>query len=177
MRYLHVYTNNPYRPELVIDTKLKDREHIREASYLADKYGGNGYLSNHKRLESPFIERRQDTGEIKLSNCPKQLRDQYLVSFLDSLLSRGKDTKKRKMNPRSLSNLRPRKPWDSSTRPNRPSKVTAEQIDRAIELRDSGLSWRQIGNNLQLHHETLRSAIRRASHTAIPSSLSGPNRP
>jgi len=177
MRYLHVYTNNPYRPELVIDTKLKDREQIREAAYLAEKYGGNGYLTNHKRLESPFIERRQDTGEIKLSNCPKQLRDESLVTFLDSLLNRGKDIKRRQMNPRSLSNLRPRKPWDSSTRPNRPPKVTAEQIDRAVELRKEGLSWRQIGNNLHLHHETLRSAVRRSSQTAIPYSISGVNRP
>lgn len=167
MRYLSIYLPIHARPLIVIDTKLVNRELVREALYLADSYGGTGYLSNYKRLDAASFDRRLDTGEIKLTDVPERLNGDTLISFLEKLSHRGKDRAKRQMNPRSLANLRTGAAWNSTTRPVKPKTVSPEQIEHAQRLRNQGCSWRSVGDHIGVDHETLRSSIRRQSSNNI----------
>jgi DNA-binding NarL/FixJ family response regulator len=94
-------------------------------------------------------------------DIPKRLSTEEVISMLEALLQRGRDKKKRKMNPNSLANLRPTKPFTPGHSPSKPRKLTDEQLNEAIELRANGCSWRKVGDILKCNHQTVRSSLRR----------------
>ena len=163
MRYLTLVGQHP---TICIDQHNIDRASVLDAMYYADKFGSTALLSNYKNPYSAKWRRREDTGEILLSDIPKRLAGDDLMFELESMLRRGKDTKPRNMHPHSLANLRPRKPFSSSDRPQKPPKITKDQLLQAKLLREAGLSWRAAGDRLSVKHESLRSALRRQGSKA-----------
>ncbi len=74
--------------------------------------------------------------------------------------ARGKDKKPRQMHPNSLGNLRPAPRFTTAKRPCKKSKLTDDQLNEAIKLREYGFPWRLLGDRYGVSHDTLRLAIR-----------------
>jgi DNA invertase Pin-like site-specific DNA recombinase len=89
--------------------------------------------------------------------------------MLAGLQQRGKDKMKRKMNPKSLANLKPAKPFTTHDHPSKPRKLTDEQVAKAQELRSNGCSWRKVGDLLECNFQTVRSSLRRMKEKAANS--------
>ncbi|MDG1107289.1 MAG: hypothetical protein P8N60_01315, partial [Burkholderiaceae bacterium] len=137
-----------------------DRISVVDAIYYADCHGAHAYLSNYKQLLNSTFDRRADTGEIKLSDIPKRIEGEELLTMLEGLLTRGKDKQPRQMHPNSLANLCPAPRFSRANRPCKKRKLTDAQLDEAIKLRESGFPWRMLGDRYGVSHDTLRLAVR-----------------
>ena len=156
MRYLSVFIPmQPTKPIIVVDLNKPDRISVVDAIYYADCHGAHAYLSNYKQLLNSTFDRRADTGEIKLSDIPKRIEGEELLTMLEGLLTRGKD-----MHPNSLANLCPAPRFSRANRPCKKRKLTDAQLDEAIKLRESGFPWRMLGDRYGVSHDTLRLAVR-----------------
>lgn len=69
---------------------------------------------------------------------------------------RGKDTKPRKVNPKSLDSL---KSFNKNTRPNKPKTAPWESAPKAKELRQDGWTWKAIGQELGCKASTVRYMV------------------
>ena len=162
MRYLLICTNQLEKLQL-IDTVKTSRELVLEAIKDTDRFDAVGILSNYK---DPFTAKFQRTrsdnvdGVIKLSDRPQRYTGDELVSFLHSLLVRGKDKSPRKMSENSLRNLKPAQSWTRSTRPNKPRKITDDLIAIALRKREQKISWSTIGKQLGVNNRSLATAVR-----------------
>ena len=166
MRYLSIYiSNQPSTPITVIDLRHPNRRAVIDGIYYTDCHDAQGYLSNYKNIRKAFqkqkLKTRADTGEIKLSEFPLELEGAALLAKLESLQRRGKDQKRRCMHPNSLANLRPAAPFSKRNRPKKTSSITDEQLQQAIELRQSGCPWRVLGDKFGVNHDTLRLAVQK----------------
>jgi len=165
MRYLTIYDKTS--PIICIDLHKPKRKDIIDSIYYSDKYDLDGFQSNYKNIYTAQFKRTAESSDAVTSqqiawwDVPKRLSTQEVLILLESLLQRGQDKKKRKMNPTSLANLRPPKPFTSKSRPSKPRKLTDEQLDRALELRSHGCSWRMVGELMKCNFQTVRSSLRR----------------
>ena len=161
MRYLSVFIPmQPTKPIIVVDLNKPDRISVVDAIYYADCHGAHAYLSNYKQLLNSTFDRRADTGEIKLSDIPKRIEGEELLTMLEGLLTRGKDKQPRQMHPNSLANLCPAPCFSRANRPCKKRKLTDAQLEEAIKLRESGFAWRMLGDRYGVNHDTLRLAAR-----------------
>ena len=165
MRYLSLYVQAS--PVVCIDLKNPRRVDIINGIYYAEKFELEGFQSNYKNIYKAEFKRTADSSDPVTSRqivwweSVKRLSCQEVVSMLEELLRRGKDKKKRYMNPNSLANLKPAKLFTSTNRPAKPRLLSDEQLDRAIELRGNGCSWRKVGDLLGCNYQTVRSSLRR----------------
>ena len=161
MRYLSVFIPmQPTRPIAVVDLNKPDRISVIDAIYYTDFHYGHAYVSNYKNVLTAKFDRRSDTGEIKLYDIPKRIEGEELLTMLEGLLTRGKDKQPRKMHPNSLANLCPAPRFSRANRPCKKRKLTDEQLDEAIKLREAGFPWRMLGDRYGVSHDTLRLAVR-----------------
>jgi hypothetical protein len=161
MRYLSVFIPmQPTRPIAVVDLNQPDRVSVIDAIYYTDRHHGHAYLSNYTNIFTAKFDRRADTGEIKLYDIPTRIEGEELLTTLEGLLTRGKDKQPRQMHPNSLANLRPAPRFSRANRPCKKRKLTDEQLDEAIKLREGGFPWRILGDRFGVNHDTLRLAVR-----------------
>ena len=160
MRYLSVFIPmQPTKPIAVVDLNKPDRISVIDAIYYTDFHYGHAYLSNYKNIFTAQFDRRADTGEIKLYDIPKRIKGEELLTMLEGVLTRGKDKQPRKMHPNSLANLRPAPRFSRANRPCKKGKLSDEQLDEAIKLRETAFPWRMLGDRYGISHDTLRLAI------------------
>ncbi len=165
MRYLTMYLHD--QPIACIDLSKPARADIIDGIYYAEKFSLVGYQSNYKNIFKATFNRTADSGDnvtsrqIKQHDTPKRLSPEEVISMLEGFLQRGKDKGKRKMNPKSLANLKPAKPFTSVDHPSKPRKLSHDQIEKARELRSNGCSWRKVGDLLGCNCQTVRSSLRR----------------
>lgn len=174
MRYLSLYVQAS--PVVCIDLNKPRRVDIINGIYYAEKFELEGFQSNYKDIYKAEFKRTADSSDPVTSrqiiwcDVPKCLSSKVVIAMLEELLRRGKDKKKRKMNPNSLANLKPTKPFTSANRPSKPKLLSDEQLDRAVELRRNGCSWRKVGDLLGCNHQTVRSSLRRREEKTANSS-------
>ena len=161
MRYLSVFIpSQPTKPVAVVDRRKPERISLIDAIYYTDFHWGHAYISNYKNALTAKFDRRSDTEEIKLYDIPKRIEGEELLSMLEGLLTRGKDKQPRQMHPNSLANLRPAPRFSRANRPCKRRKLSDEQLDEAIKLREAGFAWRMLGDRYGVSHDTLRLAVR-----------------
>lgn len=165
MRYVTLYLGTS--PIACIDLHKPDRIDIIDGIYYADKFDLEGIQSNYKNIYKAKFKRTAESNDPVTSrqivwwDLPKKLSSTEVVAMLEALLQRGRDKKKRKMHPNSLANLKPAKPFSSHDRPSKPRLLSDDQLDKAIELRKNGCSWRKVGDILECNYQTVRSSLRR----------------
>jgi len=165
MRYLTLYSNQS--PIVCVDLHKPEWIDIIDGIYYADKFELEGYQSNYKNIYKAKFKRTAESNDPVTSrqivwwDIPKPLSTPEVVAMLEGLLQRGRDKKKRTMNPNSLANLKPAKPFTAENRPSKQRLLTDEQLEKAIELRGSGCSWRKVGDILKCNYQTVRSSLRR----------------
>lgn len=165
MRYLTMYRETT--PVVCIDLQKPDQIEIHDALDYAKHFGLCAFQSNYKNIFKAEFKRTAETNDPVTSrqivwwDIPKRLGSKEVIAMLGDLLRRGKDKKKRKMNPNSLANLKPAKPFTAAHRPSKQRLLTDEQLEKAIELRGSGCSWRTVGDILKCNYQTVRSSLRR----------------
>ena len=161
MRYLSVFIPlQPTKPIVVVDLNKPERVSVIDAIYYTDFHDGHAFVSNYKNIFTAKFDRRADTGEIKLYDIPKRLGGEELLTMLEGLLTRGKDKQPRQMHPHSLAKLRPAPRFSRANRPCKKRKLSDEQLDEAIKLREAGFPWRMLGDRYGVSHDTLRLAVR-----------------
>ena len=158
MRYLSIYRST--NAIVCIDLNNPDRSCVTDGIYYTDFHNAYGYISNYKDIFNAKLDRRTDTGEIKLYDIARKLTGEALISYLESLLSRGKDKHKRQMHPNSIANLCTAARFSQDNRPSKKSKLSDEQLDEAMRLREAGFAWRILGDRFGISHDTLRLAVR-----------------
>lgn len=160
MNYLTIITPQ-YYTAIVLNVKKFNHVDINQAYAISQRMGCVGVLSNYKDVFKADFKRRKDNGEILLSDLPQRLDTEALLAYLEQLAERLQ--KKRKcpnIHPNSLANLKQSARFTSENRPNKPRIVQDEQVKKAHELREKGLSWKSIGDLLGLNVSTIRSAVR-----------------
>ena len=127
-----------------------------------------GIRSNYKNpFEAQFLRNgdiwgdKINSGAIKTIDIPIRYSNHDLLEFLRSLSSRGQDKKKREIHQNSLNNLKKSPNWTSETKPSKSKKISDQLVDKAIQLKSQGMSWRKIGDKLQLNFQSVRTAINR----------------
>ena len=161
----HLFVYSAQAPSLSIDINAPDRSAVIDAIYIVDKYEAKGIISNYRNPFNAHFGRRADTGEILAREVPTQLEGPELIDLLTQLKEKIDRKMQRKVNPRSLQNLRKRQAWTAETRPTKPVVMTELLVKRAVELRDKGCSWRTVGDVLGVHKETARGAVNRTKVT------------
>jgi hypothetical protein len=161
MRYLSVFIpQQPTKPIVVVDLNKPERVSVIDAIYYCDFHNGHAYISNYKSISTAKFDRRADTGEVKLYDITKRIEGEKQLALLEGLLTRGKDKQPRQMHPNSLANLCPAPRFTTAKRPCKKSKLTDDQLNEAIKLREYGFPWRLLGDRYGVSHDTLRLAIR-----------------
>ncbi|GEM_PF-2162944 len=170
MKYLTLYIDT--KPVVCIDTSRPTTEKIRDALYYAEKYNSMASLSNYKNIYTAKFRRTAESfdsvtsRQIVFWDIPKMINGVKLIEFLQSLKGRScKD--KRKMNPKSLENLKPARRFTPDDHPTKPRLLTEEQLDKAEELRKNGCSWKRVGDLLNCNCQTVRSSLRRRLESKI----------
>ena len=162
MRYLSLFPF-PSDPsdELVIDLNKPCRDDVQYAIDLLRHSVTHAYRSNFKSLLKAKFPRTAEHRLIKSEFTPKRLHADEAITLLEGLLCRGRDKTKRQVHPNSLCNLRPAARFTPQNRPTKPCLMSDQQVQKAVELRDDGCSWRTIGDSLGVNSETVRSTLRR----------------
>jgi hypothetical protein len=161
IKYLSIFiSHQPTKPIVVVDLTKPDRVAVIDAIFYTDFYNGHAFISNYKNVFTAKFDRRADTGEIKLYDIPERIKGDALLAKLEALQARGKDKKPRQMHPNSLGNLRPAQRFTTGDRPCKRSKLTDDQLNEAIKLREDGFPWRMLGDRYGVSHDTLRLAVR-----------------
>lgn len=151
----------------LIDLRRKFAK-LNAAIEAVQQFNAIGIRSNYKNpFEAQFLRNgdiwgdKVNSGAIKTSDLPIRYSTEELLDLLQALSTRGKDRNKRKVHQNSLNNLKKRPNWSSELRPTKPKKISEELIDTAIQLKSQGMSWRKIGDKLQLNFQSVRTAIHR----------------
>ena len=167
MRYLSLFPF-PSDPsdELVINLNKPCKDDVQYAIDLLRHSVSHAYQSNFKSLLNAKFPRTAEDRIIKSEFKPKRLNAGEAITLLEGLLCRGKDKTKRQVHPNSLCNLRPAARFTSHNRPTKPCLMSDQQVQKAVELRDNGCSWRTIGDILGVNSETVRSTLRRRGSRA-----------
>jgi hypothetical protein len=173
MRYLSLFPF-PTDPsvELVIDLNKPCKDDVLYAIDLLRHSDSHAYRSNFKSLLKAKFSRTADYADARKSRLikpefvPKLLKADEAITLLEGLLCRGRDKTKRQVHPNSLCNLRPAARFTSQNRPTKPCLMSDQQVQKAVELRDNGCSWRTIGDSLGVNSETVRSTLRRRGSQA-----------
>jgi hypothetical protein len=168
MRYLSLFpfASDP-SDELVIDLNKPCKDDVQYAIDLLRHSVTHAYRSNFKSLLKAKFPRTAGNADpiksrlIKSEFVPKRLKADDAITLLEGLLCRGRDKTKRQVHPNSLCNLRPAARFTAQNRPTKPCLMSDQQINKAMELRDNGCSWRTIGDSLGVNSETVRSTLRR----------------
>jgi hypothetical protein len=170
MRYMTLFTPH-CTVRATVDLRRAKRAELIDFIYLVDKFDQRPYLSNYKNLlNAPFkriaaSSNPVESRRIALSDAPVRLTDEQAFELLEKELRRRRQAgrEKRKVHPNSLANLRPAAPFEPGRcHHKRVSKVSSESLNLALERRNNGCSWRQVGDHLRLPASTIRSALRRA---------------
>lgn len=167
MRYLSLFPfpSDPSE-ELVIDLHKPCKDDVQYAIDLLRHSVTHAYRSNFKSLLKAKFPRTTEQRLIKSEFAPKRLHADESIALLEGLLCRGKDKTKRQVHPNSLCNLRPAARFTAQNRPTKPCLMSDQQVNKAMELRDNGCSWRTIGDSLGVNSETVRSTLRRRGSQA-----------
>ena len=103
-------------------------------------------LSNYSRATSdgfPALQSWED-------------KEAALVAIRAHTYRRGKDTKPRKVNSKSLDSL---KSFNKNTRPTKPTTAPWELAPKAKEMRQDGWTWKAIGQELGCKDSTVRYMV------------------
>jgi hypothetical protein len=129
-----------------------------------------GIRSNYKNPFKAEFKRNDENSydplssrAIKSYDRPIRYSNQELLDLLEPYKQRGRDRKKRKIHQNSLNNLRKAPNWAADSRPSKPKRITEEIIKQAIALKQTGMSWRKIGDKLETNFQSIRTAINRQS--------------
>jgi hypothetical protein len=162
MRYLSLFPfpSDPSN-ELVIDLNKPCKDDVQQAIELLCHSVNHAYQSNFKSLLKAKFPRTAEHRLIKPEFVPKRLHADEAITLLEGFLCRGRDKTKRQVHPNSLCNLRPAARFTPENRPTKPCLMSDQQVNKAMELRDNGCSWRTIGDSLGVNSETVRSTLRR----------------
>jgi hypothetical protein len=160
----------------LIDLRRKFAK-LNAAIEAVQQFNAIGIRSNYKNpFEAQFLRNgdiwgdKANSGAIKTSDLPIRYSTAELLDLLQTLSTRGKDKSKRKVHQNSLNNLKKHPNWSSALKPTKPKKISDELVDEAIQLKSQGMSWRKIGDRLQLNFQSVRTAInRRNSQSGIGS--------
>ena len=123
-----------------------------------------GIQSNYKNPLDAKFKRTKDTRNEETSrliikdDLPKRFNTKELVAFLQSLQTRGKDKKKRAINPKSLLNLKPAKQFTKDYNFKKPSFLSESQMSFVEQLRERNTPYRQISEELGLPVEKVKNA-------------------
>jgi hypothetical protein len=113
-----------------------------------------GYLHPHPSLTGPY--QRNRAGEVVQHEIPKKLNADEVMKIV---------SRKRMVKEASMANLE--KGGISAENRYIPQKIiTLEMLLEASQLKAKGLSWREVGCNLNQNPESLRTAINRQQQTA-----------
>jgi hypothetical protein len=127
-------------------------------------FGAIGIQSNYKNPLDAKFKRTKDTRNeatsrlIVKDDLPKRFNTDELVAFLQSLQKRGKDKKKRVLNPKSLLNLRPAKRFSKDYHFTKKSLLNESQLSYVEQLREKNIPYREISEELGLPVEKVRNA-------------------
>ena len=160
MQYLTFFTPTHY-VAYVLNIKTCKQDQINHAYALVENMQCTGVLSNYRDILKAHFKRRADTGDILLSDLPRRMDVDGLLRYLDELSERVSKRNKRKRNlhPNTLANLQKAKRFTSENRPNKPRKIFPHHLERALELRAQGCSWRLAADRLGLNPSSLRTAF------------------
>jgi hypothetical protein len=123
-----------------------------------------GIQSNYKNPLDAKFNRTKDTRNEETSrlivkdDLPKRFDTKELVAFLRSLQTRGKDKKKRTINPKSLLNLKPAKQFTKDYNFKKPSFLSESLLSYVEQLREKNIPYREISEELGLPVEKVRNA-------------------
>ncbi len=123
-----------------------------------------GIQSNYKNPLDAKFKRTKDTRNEETSrlivkdDLPKRFNTNELVVFLQSLQTRGKDKKKRTINPKSLLNLKPAKQFSKDYNFKKPSFLSESQLSYVEQLRARNTPYRQISEELGLPLDKVKNA-------------------
>jgi hypothetical protein len=123
-----------------------------------------GIQSNYKNPLDARFKRTKDTRSEETSrlivkdDLPKKFNTLDLVAFLQSLQKRGKDKKKRAINPKSLLNLRPAKKFTKDYNFKKQSFLSESQMSFVEQLRERDTPYRQISEELGLPVNKVKNA-------------------
>lgn len=123
-----------------------------------------GIQSNYKNPLDAKFKRTKDTRNEETSrlivkdDLPIRFNTEDLVAFLQSLQTRGKDKKKRTINPKSLLNLKPAKQFTKDYNFKKPSFLSGSQMSYVEQLRARNTPYRQISEELGLPVEKVKNA-------------------
>lgn len=123
-----------------------------------------GIQSNYKNPLNAKFKRTKDTRNEETSrlivkdDLPKRFNTEELVAFLQSLQTRGKDKKKRTINPKSLLNLKPAKQFSKDYNFKKPSFLSESQLSYVEQLRERNKPYREISEELGLPIDKVKNA-------------------
>lgn len=172
--YLYICTPAPSCEFLhLIDLSKPRIKNIVEIIDDVQYFDAIGIQSNYKNpFKANFIRNaensadRLSSGSIKSYDRPIRFSNKELLEFLEPRKGRGKDNRPRKIHQNSLNNLKKNPDWTCESRPTKPKKISDELVDEAIQLKSQGMSWRKIGDKLQLNFQSVRTAINRRNSQA-----------
>ena len=123
-----------------------------------------GIQSNYKNPLNAKFKRTKDMRNEETSrlitkdDSPKRFNTEDLVAFLKSLQTRGKDKKKRTINPKSLLNLKPAKQFSKDYNFKKPSFLSESQLSYVEQLRARNTPYREISEELGLPIDKVKNA-------------------
>ena len=161
MQYLFICDSNLNKLHVVnINKPIDLTSVINDVIY----FDAIGIQSNYKNpLDAKFKRtkdaRNEETSRlIARDDLPKRFNTEELVNFLRSLQTRGKDKKKRAINPKSLLNLKPAKKFTKDYNFKKPSFLSESQMSYVEQLRARNTPYRQISEELGLPVEKVKNA-------------------
>jgi len=178
--YLFICTPAPSLKFLYLVDLSKPRiRNIVEIIDDVEYFQAIGIQSNYKNpFKASFIRNAENSadklssGAIKSHDRPIRYSNKELLEFLGPRKGRGKDNRPRKVHQNSLNNLKKHPDWTCESRPSKPKKISDELVDKAIQLKSQGMTWRKIGDKLQLNFQSVRTAISRRNIQADSGSQS-----
>lgn len=161
MQYIFICDSNLNKLHLVnIDKPIDLTSVINDVIY----FDAIGIQSNYKNPLDAKFKRTKDTRHEETSrlivkdDLPKRFNTNELVAFLQSLQTRGKDKKKRTINPKSLLNLKPAKQFTKDYNFKKPSFLSESQMGYVEQLRQKNTPYRQISEELGLPVNKVKNA-------------------
>lgn len=161
MQYLFICDKNLNKLHVVNINKPVDLTSVINDVVYFDAIG---IQSNYKNPLDAKFKRTKDTRNEETSrlivkdDLPKRFNTKELVAFLQSLQTRGKDKKKRAINPKSLLNLKPAKQFTKDYNFKKPSFLSESQMSYVEQLRARNTPYRQISEELGLPVEKVKNA-------------------
>jgi hypothetical protein len=161
MQYIFICDSNLNKLHVVNIKKPMDLTSVINDVVYFDAIG---IQSNYKNPLDAKFKRTRDTRNEEISrlivkdDLPMRFNTLDLVALLQSLQTRGKDKKKRAINPKSLLNLKPAKQFTKDYNFKKPSFLNESQMSYVEQLRARNTPYRQISEGLGLPIDKVKNA-------------------